>query len=125
SSSTVWVPCHCPSITSAFESNDSSVAPAIAWLASLPYSAIPAGSLTSSVMRMYALGIRSPWLTVDFKNGLFRAVGDRVLGRTLQLCGHITRIRDCPPVVRHLEDLGAQRQAHAVPGAAVLVDLDL
>src|SRR6185312_10280325 len=116
SSSTVWVPCHCPSITSAFESNDSSVAPAIAWLASLPYSAIPAGSLTSSVMRMYALAIRSPCSAVDFGNSLFWTVGDGVLGRALEIRRHLARIGDRPPVIGHLEDLGAQRQAHAVAG---------
>jgi len=42
----------------------------------------------------------------------------------LHAVGDLLRIRDRPTIVTQLEDLGAQRQAHAVAGAAVLVDGD-
>jgi hypothetical protein len=50
------------------------------------------------------------------------AILDGLADRTLELTRNITGIGDSPAVIGHLEDFGAQRQAHAVAGAAVFVD---
>src|SRR5690606_23954117 len=114
-----------PSITSAFWSNASTLALAIVGPASLPYSAMPAGSFTSSVMTMYALAIHTPLESVDFPDRTFRAVLDRLARRGFQLRRHLFEFCDRPTVVGQFEHLGAQGEAHAVPGAAILVDRDL
>jgi hypothetical protein len=61
-------------------------------------------------------------IELALRNRVLGAVIDGLANRALELSGHITGIGDSPAVIGHLEDFGAQREAHAVAGAAVFVD---
>ncbi len=99
--------------------------PAIALPASLAYSAIPAGILDVLGDDDVTLGHSNLLDYRRFRRWLVRGSWRWRLWPHLQPGGDLFGIGDRPTVVGHLEDLGAQGQAHAMAGTAFLVDGDL